>query len=513
METYKQEIKEKTREIIWKHAITSLTNNRRSCRILNSEYMEHLWGYSKIQIRMSKEAPYLFNEDIYQDWTEFADITYQNKKVSELKIGFFCGPEPENDVRFLIEKGVRVENIYAFEYDKKIFNQAVNSLHSSYPRLKIYNGKIEDFIQLNSVVFDIIYLDFTRSLLKEFKTVFKLISNNSLSELSVLVVNTTIPEKTEDNINQLANYFFYNPIFEYGILNDEEDDYSNNEDSFGKFREGCTAYGICSVEELKPYIERNFTDAYSAFQTHFIISYSNLIKPIHSVVNKEFLFKRIFNSSETDKLLKNSKSLDNWELRHTLDSPLIHQQISSAFSKEHFFSVNDVGCKYSIQQATYLFDLYDNAEYDNYHNILSNVLQKAIPQIHNNIIGARNGLFCDVPMIHLWLELIINQYGSPYHFNMQNHKRYKYTSKQRDMYFDIFTLDRCRSLYDWLPIIEYYGDDLSCLERQIVSRMCIDAIGKHTIFNLNQQYYGSALIGLNEKKWSKNHFVPVRETL
>ena len=36
-------------------------------------------------------------------------------------------------------------------------------------------------------------------------------------------------------------------------------------------------------------------------------------------------------------------------------------------------------------------------------------------------------------------------------------------------------------------MIEYYGAGLSVLERQMVTRMCIDAINKHTIWVLHRQ--------------------------
>lgn len=509
METYKQTEKERTRELIWKHSILSLTNNRRDNRILNPDYMERLWHYSKMQIRKSKrDEAYLFNEEIFQDWTEFADIKYGTKKASELKVALFCGPEPENDVEHLLGLGIRIENIYAFEYDKKTFRCAVDRLHSTYPRLKIFNGKIEDFIGLNSVVFDIVYLDFTRSLLKEFKTVFRLIDSNSLSELSVLAINTTIPEKEDKTIQSFANYFFHTPIFEYGVI------HGNDKNEEGLICEGCFSYGILSPKELEPYIERNFETVYSAFQTNFVIAYANLLKPIHSLINKKFLFDRIFYAESVEKLLNAEESLEKWELYfYMIQNPGFHQLIQSVFPDDVFFKTSDKGCKYSRLQASILFDIYKHSILERTTEILSIILQKALPEIDNQLVGKREGLFCDIPMIHLWLELIVNQYGTPYHFNMKNHKRYKYKAKQRDMYLDLFTFDKCGALYDWLPMIEYYGEDLSVLERQIVSRMCVDAIGKHAIFNLPRQYFGAALIGRNERDWSKNFHVPNRVSL
>jgi hypothetical protein len=75
---------------------------------------------------------------------------------------------------------------------------------------------------------------------------------------------------------------------------------------------------------------------------------------------------------------------------------------------------------------------------------------------------------------------------------------------------DIFTFDKCRAFYDWLPMIEFYGEDLMQMERQILARICVDAISKHSLHILEQQYYGSALIGANERPWSRNFELPIR---
>jgi hypothetical protein len=78
---------------------------------------------------------------------------------------------------------------------------------------------------------------------------------------------------------------------------------------------------------------------------------------------------------------------------------------------------------------------------------------------------------------------------------------------------DIFTVDKCRALYDWLPMIEYYPNNLHNKERQIITRMCIDAIKKHLHYFIPRQFYGSALIGINEEEWSTNYEIPTRGRL
>jgi len=155
---------------------------------------------------------------------------------------------------------------------------------------------------------------------------------------------------------------------------------------------------------------------------------------------------------------------------------------------------------------------YKESIYENFIEILSDPLKNAIPKLKQVIPDNRGGLFCDVPIQHLWLELAINQIGYPYHSNSQNHRRYNYIAKKREMALDIFTFDKCRAFYDWLPMVEYYIDDLSIIERQIITRSCMDAIGKHTFQNnLDELYYGSALLCVLERSYSGHYNIPLRE--
>lgn len=139
MTTYKQPEKEKSRELIWSHAVESITSKRYDNRILNATYMEHLWLYCQQQLNEKLDI------EAFVRWKEYADICYGERRPEELKVAFFCGNEPDNDVKHLLQLGIRIENINAFECDNNSFKEAVKSLHNSYPLLKIYRGKIEDY--------------------------------------------------------------------------------------------------------------------------------------------------------------------------------------------------------------------------------------------------------------------------------------------------------------------------------------------------------------------------------
>ena len=60
--TYKQKIKEKSREIIWNHAVSSLTGCRYKALILNENYLK------KLRKHIYAKTGYLINERIFNDY-------------------------------------------------------------------------------------------------------------------------------------------------------------------------------------------------------------------------------------------------------------------------------------------------------------------------------------------------------------------------------------------------------------------------------------------------------------
>ena len=64
MKTYKQAVKDKSRTLIWQHAVESLTKKRDEARLLNSAYLAKLTGfveqeYSKLAANM---VPYYLQQ-------------------------------------------------------------------------------------------------------------------------------------------------------------------------------------------------------------------------------------------------------------------------------------------------------------------------------------------------------------------------------------------------------------------------------------------------------------------
>lgn len=141
------------------------------------------------------------------------------------------------------------------------------------------------------------------------------------------------------------------------------------------------------------------------------------------------------------------------------------------------------------------------------------LLISALRAVYAALPDAKGGLFCDTPMIHLWAETALYQLGYPYHVNLRKHWRCTYKAKAHWMYLDSFVLDQCRSYYDWLPMIELYGQDLMSTERQLISRICMDAICKCRDNFVPQLYAGANLIRFNEESWAQEAEIPRRVDL
>ena len=516
MQTYKQDIKEKSRELLWNHAVRSLTQGRMKSRVLNPDYLDKLWSFVKETFELSGYYdPKDLNDLEYEDWKRFGETTYGVKRPEELKVAFFCGPEPENDVNHLVRLGVRIENMYAFEYDKDCFKTAVDSLHFTYPNLKIFRGNIVDFLSLNEVKFDIIYLDFTKSFISEFRTVFHILESNVISDLGILILNTTYPDKNKENIELLTRFYLYSHVFEYSALHGYDDEHFE-EDYDSRFVESCNVNGY-DKNAVREMITANFECAYDVFQTRMVFLYSNMIKPIVAALNNRLIRERLFADKNIDSILDDEKRESAF-----LQSRFAADDVPISYIISYMGQVNDAWRQFfedepnknrSRMRCMRAMERFIVAKYEDNEDVLSPILKEQLDEVNGKLIGGKMGLFCDVPMVHLWLELMLYQFGHSYHQNTEQHRRYSYKAKERRMCIDAFTFDKCRMLYDTLPLIEYLGPETGDVTRQMIVRMAIDAIGKHSLWIMDDLYFGSALIGVNEEKWACNKILPNREEI
>lgn len=531
MVTYTQDVKENSRVEIWTKAIRKLTVERDKQRILKPNYIRRLWDYAFDEI-IPYESP---DEEFIESWTNFSNNLYESKLPQQLKIAYFCGPEPENDLEIMLDLGVQVENVWAIESDKSMYSSALLSAQEKYPSLKIFKGVISELMKVISFKFDIIYLDFTAPLFskasKPILTINSVFESHSLSDLGILVVNSSLPDKTDENIALLSDYFRSHAFLEKAIYSGDSKDanFVEGADCYGYIGKGEVDENELDEEDLifEDLIESNFEAAYGAFSTHYPTIAASYIQPMLRVGSSSAL-KQMFLKMDDQKIKSNLRKMvtisdydtvDDFESDDTLDifSGGDVYESHEDFPIWNFIlrlkdSKTKLG-KYWYQQFTtkkgalsyldsiQLYDLLRSAQYF-YKDTLSEDLSKSIAEIIAALPDKNGGVFCDVPMPHLWIELALNHLGNAHHANTDAHWRAKYQAKSREMYLDLFVFDNCRPLYDWLPMLNLYGKDMASIERQVIVRACMDAITKQNHYSSFYSYYGANLIGVGTKRWS-----------
>lgn len=483
---YKQRQKQRSRRILWEYAVERITTNRNETRILREDYVQNLWEYA-CQRLLKYNLVDEINTTFLESWFRFASSVYRSILPEDIRVAYLCGPEPENDLEILIDLGVRIENIWALEKEKHAYAQALHSVRESYPTLKIFHGSLESLLEINPMPFDIIYLDFTSPLFsrttKPYSTLQTVLERHALSEIGVLITNSSIPDSTDDNVDFLTNYFFCQPFVEGSVLGCMDDD----SQSINGFTSGPLMYPM-ERPQVRALIQENFGGAYSAFCTQFPILYANLVQPSLRVLGTSSSRRRMFdNEGVLDEGLKKLSGSKEWLARFLegdleggltdgwgVGGDLILSPTS--YPLWHFFGglkmqQSDLSRSWvgvyeekvkgvSRVQAIYIGDLLRSV-FEGYWPVLSKPLIEAVPQINRVLPDKKSRLFCDTPLPNLWVEVALNQLGFPYHPNVELHKRFSYQAKTREMFVDVFVFDRCRAFYDWLPMIEFYSQDLS----------------------------------------------------
>jgi len=544
--SYTEPIKQKSREVLWGHAVTQLTKKRSSSRILSKQFIARLWDYSfdEVLVRygICPKPPRAF----FESWVDYSDSVYERKSPRNLKVAYLSGPEPENDLKVLLSLGVVPENVWAIESDAKIYQTALLRLHKNYPTLKLFHGTFSDFIAINPVKFDILYIDSTKPIFSRdggaVKTINSMLETQALSELSALIVNSALPEATPDNVEFLS-YYFYPQEWVEGTLYGEKN-------KAGKAITWETEGPISSGYEpktLKRVIADHWEAAYSAFCTHYPIAYASSCSPITRILSVNTAKRQLFDADKSvlDKGISRATEV-RWVyelLRNEGPSELSHSASLGVFgpggdmilSPTDFpFSVFLLGLKESStplcrhwsgefsrnqsgvsrEDSIRLGYLMRNVQ-EGYFPILSENLRMAIPKIMAAIPDRQGGLFCDIPMIGLWIETAMNQLGFPYHSQIKEHFRISYCAKKTTMMADVFVYDKCRAFYDWLPMFNLYSADLTNPGRQIIARACMHVIEGQVRWITPNVFKYSALAGYydNDHPWNKYAHLPLRITL
>ena len=207
-------------------AVETLTQNRHISTIARKTYVSDVKAYlqSHGSVYDKKLASFLRDSEVTR-WESFYESIIRKKKPSDLRVAYLSGPNPENDIEILVANGILPENIWAFESDNKTYTAAViSALESQFPFVKIYKGRIENYLKILPFKFDIIYLDFCGAVTSDrtISVIRDVFFFQKLETVGVLITNFGLPNEVnqanEDirrNINHLAaNYLYPKPFTE-----------------------------------------------------------------------------------------------------------------------------------------------------------------------------------------------------------------------------------------------------------------------------------------------------------
>jgi hypothetical protein len=529
--TYDEPIKRRSRDLLWSRAVDLLTSRRDVTRVLQEGYIRKL---AREIIRMGGlVSPHTAEiEGALDSWASFAESTYESRRPANLRVAYLCGPDPANDLEVLLDLGLRVENIWAIESDRAYHRAAIETARSKYPALKVVPLPADRLFTAVARPFDIVYLDFTAPLFsankKPYEALHQLFDQQALAELSVVILNSSEPDANKDVREFLGAFVASGAFVEDEVLEKRCD--KDADDEFTRFIEGAVPQGY-TPDEFVHRVSDDINQSYSAYVTEYPIAYASVIQPFLRVLSSTSLRQRIFSNQQrvlADK--KRFRDMSGFDAIIAGEEPENFDEMTAGFmylspesaplsiwvdlmeprksknkvirSWYEALALKTTGSVSRID-AIQLGDVYRSA-LEGYYDTLAPVVLDSIRRLMQSVPPWSPILFTDLMLASLWFEVAVNQLGLPHHVNLDEHRRYRYKARARTMYLDIFVFDRCRALYDWLPLPELYGDDLQRVGRQLVARMCIDAISKQRRWITPYTLSGAALIDkMGGKEWSQ----------
>jgi hypothetical protein len=116
-ETYSQPQKKKAREIVLRHAVRSLTDERANSPLASVSMFDSLTQYCVDLIREHLKVDL---SGIGDHWKMIHASRVGTRAASDLKVLFLCGPEPVNDLEELLVLGVALQNLWAIEGNEDV---------------------------------------------------------------------------------------------------------------------------------------------------------------------------------------------------------------------------------------------------------------------------------------------------------------------------------------------------------------------------------------------------------
>ena len=508
---YQEPIKIKAREKVLSHAIECLTSEKNNYGYLIDEnYPERV--IEQIRSRNHSVDNSFINalkKESIESWKNFYRNNRKIKKVSELKVAYLSGPNPENDLRVLTGLGVLPENVWAFESENKVYNKAVfNILSSENPFIKIVKGKIKNFFRYSPIKFDIVYLDFCGNITssESISTLMSLFYNQCITSTGVLITNFAYadehknPLQWNNTMKLCANYLFPKSFVEshenYGGISIED--------------------SLQSLDEYLGLIQSNPMNSYSQFITRLMIDMASFIAPyqrlakntsLQNLFFKDFKCMEIPNDWFEDlETVGRASLIMSFKNQLPLKDDIDWEKVSEYGNLDEKYLDNDFKkffkrfvSRLSIDtNESQLIEILGKIEYLNKGHKKAMFFSEKLNNINKNWHPFKNHVFCDVFLFHQVIDILMRQICVPYHYNLKLIKRWVYKAKETEMFMDVIPFDECRYLYDWMPTIDMFEAGIEDIDRQLIFRFVMDGISKHGHWYSEEFLSGTAVTSMNE---------------
>jgi len=484
---YTQESKNRVRHKALFYAVEALTTNRNQSCCVQRPYVRNVLDYF-LELGESRDKKEAEEVDInyIQQWEKLHDSCVGMKKAEDLVVCYLAGPEPKNDFEELISLGVHPKNIWTFENDKNTFKSALQQYsHSEFPQPKIIKGNIEHFFKDTPKKFDLVYIDACGAIASEKKClriIASLCKYHRLSSLGVIITNFAYPDLSkpteEDEYSKLiAAYLFFKAHPNTSINEDK----MLESDSFKLFE-----------QEIRKDLDKHYGELITAS----IIDISSLAIPIQRFVNSGNA-KTLYNNVDDEfKQIENNSLYNFLSFTSKINNSKINSLIRE-FSGIENFPIDIHKCFKSVHDFKK-----GKVELQPEVSDLLRMVDKEL-DIHQ---------FLDRPNKGLFLDLIVNQFAYPLHYNSEAIKRYEYIAKETNMFLDIIVLDECRYIYEWLPTIYQISNAIKNKSWQYIFRFALDGLVKHRLKYNNEYFFQGSVIsqtvaGFENKIISERKFI------
>ncbi len=505
MESYQQDIKQRSREKLISHAVLSLTTERASSFLVSKEHLVRITDAFNERLRQVLPEETTKNFKVYlksfekykKQWLASYKNISKPKSANELKVLYLAGPEPLNDIQVLQQNGISLNNIWAVEMDKANYTEALSSLRNAKIDVKIHRGNLTDFFEYTNHEFDIIYFDACSPLISPanspLETLRQIFDNKRLTSLSALITNFAEPGNNFD-WGKIMSCWFATKL----DIQVPSNPYEDSSDPMAK---------TGSLAEYSKVINENLPDYYGRFLRYFTACFAGEMVPIWQacslgsiqtdyLLNEQVLFK------ELDKIRKNPISGTSVEeilssiqhYRLAVDSyPLLNfaRMVKEELPDNHPLHrlMSSKRRNISLEDAMYVGSLLKGIEEaaTQFKTFIFDICSDRLKQILGNLdfFDRYMHIACDIPMKNLIVELLFGLYGNPYLAHAGKQLSLEYKAKSTVMYSDVYIFDQCRYLYDYLPTPDLFESFFQNFESQVIVRGCIDGILRNH-YEINQ---------------------------